>query len=234
MTRNLTIFMIVLSFSCIPILSWNMNTKFDRNLELLNRSSFHPLRSADSMMKSLPERIGPRIFRSKVLMTLVTLLSLSPNPTVARDFAPSPEESQLSTRISDTTNIEAAQFAKSLENQRPLFSDEFSIDFNNDKLGLQLKENNFEGFPIVVVKDITDPQLSLAHPELLPEAAIAEVNGEFVAGFTLKKIANKIQNAGRPVQIKFRDPTRFFLLLDSTLPKPPKTVTTSFLPANVL
>lgn len=226
--------MIVLSFSCIPILSWNMNTKFDRNLELLNRSSFHPLRSADSMMKSLPERIGPRIFRSKVLMTLVTLLSLSPNPTVARDFAPSPEESQLSTRISDTTNIEAAQFAKSLENQRPLFSDEFSIDFNNDKLGLQLKENNFEGFPIVVVKDITDPQLSLAHPELLPEAAIAEVNGEFVAGFTLKKIANKIQNAGRPVQIKFRDPTRFFLLLDSTLPKPPKTVTTSFLPANVL
>jgi hypothetical protein len=48
----------------------------------------------------------------------------------------------------------------------------------------------------------------------------------------LKKISEYVRAAPRPLNVKFRDPSRYFELLDSTVGAPLRVITTSYLPAN--
>ena len=126
----------------------------------------------------------------------------------------------------------ARDFVASVEQARPLFSDEFALTFTGDSLGLGLTETFYKGFPVVTVSAVTDPSLASSAPELRPGAVVIGVGPDATSGIPLKDIAAKVAAAGRPLTIKLRDPSRYFELLDSTQGPPRRVITTSYLPAN--
>jgi hypothetical protein len=115
---------------------------------------------------------------------------------------------------------------------RPLYSDEFQLTFTQPSLGLKLVENSYKGFPVVTVKEILDPFLLQSHPELQVGAIVTKVGDTKVDGTPLKDISKVIQESERPLSIQFRDPSRYFRLLDSTDGPPKRVITTQYLPAN--
>jgi hypothetical protein len=129
--------------------------------------------------------------------------------------------------------LSPGQIAQEIQNQRPLCSDEFQYNFTEEALGIGLSEANYKGFPVTTVSKIVNEELLKTVPELREGAVITTVNGVSVDGQPMKSIASSIQSAGRPVTVRFRDPSRFFQLLDSAGEgKPQKIITTSYLPAN--
>lgn len=123
------------------------------------------------------------------------------------------------------------KFAAEMEDNRALNSDEFIVNFSNPGLGLVLVETYHKGFPVVTVKDVRD-RTGLSDA-LIPGVILVKVNGDKVDGLPLKTISDIIKRTSeRPLRIKFRDPSKYFQLLDSTVGAPRKIITTSYLPAN--
>lgn len=99
------------------------------------------------------------------------------------------------------------------------------------RLGLKLVETYYKGFPIVTVKGLDE--MSNFPAELIPGVIVIAINDEKVDGLPLKDIAEKIKRTDtRPITIKFRDPDKYFQLLDSTKSKPRRIIRSSYLPAN--
>lgn len=124
-----------------------------------------------------------------------------------------------------------AKFAAEVENTRALNSDEFVVSFSNQGLGLKLLETYYQGFPIVSVKEVSD---KFKYPkELISGCIVVKINDDKVDGLTLKTISEMIKRTEtRPIAIKFRDPNKYFELLDSTKGAPRRVITSSYLPAN--
>ena len=98
---------------------------------------------------------------------------------------------------------------------------------------LRLNEEGYKGFPIVTISGILDTDLVVNHKELRIGAVVIQVGDQKCEGLPLVRIAEMIKNAERPLIIKFRDPSRYFELLDSSTPgSVAKIVTSSYLPAN--
>lgn len=152
------------------------------------------------------------------------------NDTALKDFLDAPDGNVISKREA------TANFMNQIQRERPLCSDEFVVSFKSSApLGLGLEEKSYQGFPVTVVRNIKDADLVVQHPELRDGAILSSINKEPVDGVALKKIAEIITAAkenGDTVDVKFRDPSRYFELLDSTVGKPLKLVATSYLPAN--
>lgn len=134
----------------------------------------------------------------------------------------------------ETVDISKAKsFVQSIQDSRPLASDEFTISFENKDLNLRLIEEGYKGFPIVTVSGILDTDLVINHRELRIGAIVIQVGINKCEGLPLATVAQFINDADRPLAIKFRDPSRYFELLDSSAPGAvAKEVTTSYLPAN--
>jgi len=134
--------------------------------------------------------------------------------------------------------LKTAEFVNEVSKERPLCSDEFLISWssNTETLGLGLEERSYQGFPVTVVRNIKDTTLVEQHPELRVGAIVSAINKEAVDGLPLQKITDLVSQARQgesgEITIKFRDPSRYFELLDSTQGKPLKLVTSSYLPAN--
>ena len=97
---------------------------------------------------------------------------------------------------------------------------------------LVLQEVQYKGFPVVTIKEIIDKSLIEQYPLLRIGAIITIIGNEFVDGQPLKKISASVKSSSRPLKIRFRDPSLFFEQLDSTIGKPLKSITSSYLPAN--
>ena len=98
---------------------------------------------------------------------------------------------------------------------------------------MRLTEENYKGYPVVTVGAILNTELVLIHGELRIGAIVVQVGSEKCEGLPLAKIAELILSSSRPISIKFRDPSRYFELLDSSTPGPiVSEITTSYLPAN--
>jgi len=136
-----------------------------------------------------------------------------------------------------STRVESAAFLTEVQRERPLCSDEFIISFDSQtpSLGLGLEEKSYQGFPVAVVREVRDEELARAHPELRIGAIVSSINKESVDGIPLSKIGEIVQRSKQQsgsLSIKFRDPSRYFELLDSTIGKPLRLITSSYLPAN--
>ena len=182
----------------------------------------------------------------KALTVLLSLVMVLSPTTASASFAAedtaifsSSSSSLLQTETSSSSSEEkfdekaAGEFVAAVSKIRPLFSDEFVLTFKGDSLGLGLTETYYKGFPVTTVNSIKDPiLLQQEGSPLRPGAIVIGVGDEETNGIPLKDITAKIQNSGRPVTIKFRDPSRYFELLDSTIGAPKRVITTSYLPAN--
>lgn len=114
-----------------------------------------------------------------------------------------------------------------------IYSDEFLVTFSAESLGISLVETMYKGFPVVTVKTIRDENVGTSNPLLRPGAIVVRVGQNNCDGLSLKSIYEMIKSSPRPLTIKFRDPSRFFELLDSCgMDEPPRFVTTQYLPAN--
>ncbi len=85
---------------------------------------------------------------------------------------------------------------------------------------------------------LLNEELKASRPELREGAIVTSIGSgktrEAVDGKPLTYIVGKVKQAQQEgeVVIRFRDPSRFFELLDSSKAAPVKLVTTSYLPAN--
>lgn len=164
----------------------------------------HQIRSR-AIVDDIP-RSPPTIYNKWSSLPLITFFSTHYIIGCTQTQKCEAEES-LQTEVEKTANSEnISQF---------LHSDEFTISFSNEKIGLSLVENSYKGFPIVVVKSFSDPQLPVIHKELRSGAIVTHIQGQMVAALSLNVIASKITESGRPMSITFRDPSRYFELLDS-------------------
>ena len=118
-------------------------------------------------------------------------------------------------------------FVDKVQRERSLLSDEFEIRFSEPSLGLSIRENIYNGFPILTVENYRE-----SYPMLRKGAIITRVGDRSVDGLPMAAVIREIQEASRPVTLRFRDPTRFFELLDSVSSLPLRLVTSSYLPAN--
>lgn len=123
-------------------------------------------------------------------------------------------------------------FVNKLQRTRELNTDEIDITFDNNNLGIVLQEVQYKGFPVVTIKDIKDFTLIEKYPLFRNGAIITIIGDEFVDGTSLKRISELVKTSPRPLKIRFRDPSLFFEQLDSTVGKPLKQITSSYLPAN--
>ncbi len=179
--------------------------------------------------------------RKGALRTLLSVVLLAGTPAFADDIdsasttellaAPTAAEEQSAATVFDENS--ARDFVLKVEKVRPLFSDEFVLNFEKESLGLGLTETFYKGFPVVTVTSIKDPTLLQAEGSPLRVGAVViAVGEENTSGIPLKEITEKVGKAGRPLALKFRDPSRYFELLDSCVGSPKRVITTSYLPAN--
>jgi len=151
----------------------------------------------------------------------------------------------LSTDVVGSSRQSTAEFMTRIQQTRPLLSDEFEISWSKDAetLGLGLEEQQYQGFPVTVVRRIKDAKLLEEHPELREGAIVTSINKAQVDGVPLKQItqlvaaaraaaASSSSSSSPEIVIRFRDPSRYFELLDSTQGKPLKLISSSYLPAN--
>ena len=71
-------------------------------------------------------------------------------------------------------------------------------------------ENDYKGFPVVTVKEVKDS--SIVANDLVGSILTA-VGEKRVDGMPLKSITELIASSGRPLKIKFRDPSRYLVLV---------------------
>lgn len=134
--------------------------------------------------------------------------------------------------------LATASFMNEVQRERPLCTDEFVLRWpvTAKTLGLGLEERSYQGFPVTVVREVKDEVLKEQFPELREGAIVSAINKLPVDGVPLKKITEVVakarESSASTIEIKFRDPSRFFESLDSTVGKPLKLITSSYLPAN--
>ena len=210
----------------------NKGSQYLPNLIKWTTNNVQPLVPMNSHCKALA-----------VILTLVMFLTPITASLAAEDVAVLSSSSSLLTEPSSSSSsssteekfdeIAAGEFVAAVSKSRPLFSDEFVLTFKGESLGLGLTETYYKGFPVVTVNSIKDPMLLQQEGSMLRAGALViGVGDEETNGIPLKEITAKIQGSGRPVTIKFRDPSRYFELLDSTIGAPKRVITTSYLPAN--
>ena len=93
------------------------------------------------------------------------------------------------------------------------FSDEYSVKFEEDIIGLSLQEVDYRGFPITIIKDIKSESVRKLHPEVTIGSIIVSVEDDAVDGLPISIILSKIKSCGRPITIKFRDPNKYIKCL---------------------
>ena len=193
----------------------------------------------DSFKISFPSNIQSKLVKiSTNLIVLIGLTSSISSNVLADDQAVLLSESKPlnDAKIVNANTIspqEAKEFVTKLENTRELNSDEMIIQFNNDDLGLAISETSYNGYPVCTITKIIDKSLKINHPELRIGAILTKINDQKVDGIPLRDIAKLIKTStNRPLNIKFRDPSRYFELLDSMIGKPLRVITSSYLPAN--
>jgi hypothetical protein len=125
-----------------------------------------------------------------------------------------------------------AEITSTMQASRKLLSDEYEIEFKEESLGIGLQEQGSKGFPVTTVNKIVDESLLTRFPDLRQGAIVTQVAGRPVDGKPLREIAAAVKGAERPLNVRFRDPSRFFEQLDSANGRPKRVVSTSYLPAN--
>lgn len=95
-------------------------------------------------------------------------------PALLTSFVISPRRVQADTESVDVS--EAKKFVASMQDARPLASDEFVISFADESLNLRLVEEGYKGFPIVTVNGILDTELVVNHKELRIGAIVIQVS----------------------------------------------------------
>mmetsp|Transcript_20021 Transcript_20021/g.34052 ORF Transcript_20021/g.34052 Transcript_20021/m.34052 type:complete len:364 (+) Transcript_20021:1905-2996(+) len=229
--------MIVLRFyilACIVLLLFSIHAVAFRSLIRPTRTQILRLNGdqaggPDSTASSTKKALMHQFKYLSTMLPIMYIMEASISSSFAEEMT---EVGPNSTTMEVPDTVTAAKFAEELERNRGLNSDEFVVEFQNTSLGLKLTETIYKGFPIVTVKEIADSSLRSEHPELEPGAIVVQIAGVKVDGTPLGKIVEIVQKAERPLLIKFRDPSRFFRQLDSTIGLPRRVVSTSYLPAN--
>lgn len=161
-----------------------------------------------------------------------TLASADDDETALKEFL-----SEDTVALADR-RLATASFMNEVQRERPLCTDEFVLRWpvTAKTLGLGLEERSYQGFPVTVVREVKDEVLKEQFPELREGAIVSAINKLPVDGVPLKKITEVVakarESSASTIEIKFRDPSRFFESLDSTVGKPLKLITSSYLPAN--
>ena len=151
----------------------------------------------------------------------------------------------LKTEINNDYSINASEFVSKLQSVRAPLSDEIDVTFNNGDLGIGIVEVNYKGFPVVKVSSInsnifysgstTSSSNNNNDFNLRIDSIITRINNVPVDGQPFKQIVELIKSSPRPLKIRFRDPSKYFELIDSsTVGKVIPTITTSYLPANTI
>ena len=95
---------------------------------------------------------------------------------------------------------------------RKLLSDEYIIDVKTQRIGIKLGESRYKGDCRVFVKDILEEKRNVIIGSIL-----VGINDDNVEGLNLQNIGQIVSNTPqRPLKLTFRDPTKFFNLLDSS------------------
>lgn len=121
-------------------------------------------------------------------------------------FNLSPASAQQAKSQSDMK--EKVEFVSEIQRTRALNSDEFEIIFTNSSLGLVLSETNYQGFPIVIVKEVKNEELLAQQRGLRVGAILTKVGDVSVDGLPMKLFAPTLKLASRPLIVRFRDPSR--------------------------
>ncbi len=185
-------------------------------------------------------------FRNMLLLTkklsttaLITFTAQSSNTLLSSNNEIDISNSNLKTKINKDYDQNASEFASKLQSIRAPLTDEIDITFNNDNLGIGIVEENYKGFPVVKVSSInsniflTGSSSNTNDFNLRIDSIVTRVNDIQVDGLPLKQIGELIKSSPRPLKIRFRDPSRYFELLDSSrLGFVTPIITTSYLPAN--
>lgn len=146
-----------------------------------------------------------QLLRSTLAVTSLSILASSPLGCAAYESAPSTSASSAAPSSSSASYAvnDMVEFANKMQNERPLLSDEFEITFENPSLGLDIRENIYNGFPVLTVESSKQ-----TYPDLRKGAILTKVGGNAVDGLPLNTVAKKILAESRPLVIRFRDPTR--------------------------
>ena len=167
---------------------------------------FSQYNSLNKPILTAPHNIIDKLSKFPFIPSLVLSLSLLVlSPVTADDFS----DFATTTAQSPIESIKAtAEFVSEIQRTRPLNSDEFEIKFEESSLGLVLGETNYQGFPLVIVKEIKDQNLVISHSELRPGAIVVKIGDVSVDGLPLKLISPSLKQS-RPITVRFRDPTRY-------------------------
>jgi hypothetical protein len=141
-----------------------------------------------------------------ILLPSAVYFSVSSGNVIA-DTAEFQKTANMELSIPSTTVVDSMKLAK------PLNSDEFLISFDESSLGLGLVESNYKGFPVVTVSAIKKTDLVVNHRELRIGAIVTAVGDQSTDGVPLTSIIKLVENSPRPVEIKFRDPSRFLFVI---------------------
>jgi hypothetical protein len=111
-----------------------------------------------------------------------------------------------------------AQRANALEaTKRELKSDEFEVMFSSDSIGLGLKEIEYKGSIRVIVQSIKDNTEAASISTLKPGLVLVAANGISLDGkMKLVDVGKIIKGLPKPFNVVFRDPSLFFLKLNSS------------------
>ena len=191
----------------------NVSTRGSSSRSSSNNDNNYLQTSRSSLMNIISNRIS---ISSSIISVLLTT-------TLGQQVAYADDDIDIKEQVS---------FVDKLQRTRELNTDEVDVVFDNDNLGIVLQEVQYKGFPVVTIKDIKDTTLTEKYPLLRIGAIITIVGGEFVDGISLKKISELVKSSARPLKVRFRDPSLFFQQLDSTVGKPLKQITSTYLPAN--
>ena len=135
----------------------------------------------------------PSIFYTS-LITPAAVLADSTTTTAEMVMAPTEQE-----RLAPSAKVAP----------KALNSDEFLITFDDESLGLGLVESDYKGFPVVTVSAIKKTDLVVNHKELRIGAILTAVGDQSTDGIPLTSITKLVKNSPRPIEVKFRDPSRF-------------------------
>lgn len=99
----------------------------------------------------------------------------------------------------------------------PVASDEFTIDFMTDYLGMILTEEIYRGIPRIVVKGVKSLEAEAApYADRIRGSVIVSIADQSVEGVKLDVLSSLVKDSPRPLQIRFRNPNMFFDLLSSS------------------
>lgn len=120
----------------------------------------------------------------------------------------------LNSKISENLNaVEVEDLKSGSTTSTKLFSDEILMKFNDQELGLALTETSYKGFPVVTISRLTNENIGKTQPDLRIGAVITQVGSQKVDGLPLREIGKLVKSLDRPLDIKFRDPSRYILYI---------------------